>query len=107
MYSGGCSPRPISISVPTMARTMLRRKRLAEIWKTSWSRFTHCHSACTTRQLLVYTCVLDLLKHEKSSYCCKIAAASFIADTSGASRSNQDRLYRKGSLRRCAWYSYD
>ena len=51
--------------VPTMARTILRKKRSALMVKTSSSSCT-CQCASMMRQLLVFTSVCNLLKLVKS-----------------------------------------
>ena len=70
--------RPTSISVPTTALTMLRRKRLALISKYHEHGDTWCQAADLTSQSVVLTSELLLQKAPKSLYSVSMAAARFI-----------------------------
>ena len=73
--------RPISSSVPTMARTMLRRNRLDCMVNVHVSPVC-CHCACVTVQRLFLTSVCSLLKLVKSVVWSRICAALFMASKS-------------------------
>ena len=60
--------RPTSMSVPTMARTILRRKRLAEMVKRHSPGFSSSQRASWMIQMLVFTSVPVLLNEVKSEY---------------------------------------
>ena len=76
-------PRPTSKSVPTTARTILRKKRSAVMAKTLSD-----HCACVTVQMVVLTSVCTLQKEAKSCVPRRYCAALFMASKSkpGATR---------------------
>ena len=99
-------PLPTSMSVPTTARTILRKKRLASMQNThSYApRCSQC--ASTIVQIFVLTSVCVFEKLVKSLYSDKTAAAAFIASKSGTNDRHQAKSTAKGDLRSRTWYSY-
>ena len=106
--SGGILPRPTSISVPAMARTILRRKRSALI-----SRYHRRGSAlvCTQQarrrvQMFVFTWVWSFEKEVKSRVPSISDAASFIALKSMPGGACHAIGQRKGSFSVVRKYRY-
>ena len=75
-------PLPTSTSVPTMARTILRRKRSARIVKRSVPSLSTTHSACVTLQIFVLLLEFSFANVVKSEVASNTFAASFIFATS-------------------------
>ena len=80
--SGGSLPRPTSTSVPTTARTILRRKRSAVISKAITPLSQGIQRALRTSQMLVLTSVCSLENDVKSRIPTISDAAWFMASKS-------------------------
>src|SRR5690606_31390261 len=102
----GCLCLPIFTKVPTIARTIFRKNRSAEMWNTNLSSRSS-QWASITLQLLVMVWVLLFEKDEKSSKSKRNLAASFIFSTCSGYGQYHAKSCIKGFLAFKIWYSYE
>lgn len=104
--SGIILPRPTSNSVPTIARTILRRKRSAVMTNVASVSFSCVQYASFTLQIVVLASVCARQKEAKSCLPNRYSAASFIASKSRPSATRVWLKQRNGSLRIVIRYRY-